>query len=65
MQNKYVGDVGDFGKHSLLRRLAGATAPDNLPPLRLGLVWYARSDECGNLDGKFVQYLDPTRKNLN
>lgn len=64
MQNKYVGDVGDFGKHSLLRRLAGATAPDNLPPLRLGLVWYARSDECGNLDGKFVQYLDPTRKNL-
>ena len=56
MQNKYVADVGDFGKHGLLRRLSGATADDQLDPLRLGLVWYAFPDECGNLDGKFVQY---------
>ena len=64
MQNRYVGDVGDFGKHGLLRRLSGATAQDGLDPLRLGVVWYMHADECGNLDGKFVKYLDPTKKNL-
>ena len=64
MQNKYVAGVGDFGKHGLLRRLSGATSDDDLGPLRLGLVWYAYPGVCDNLDGKFVQYLDPTKKNL-
>ncbi len=32
MQNKFVGDVGDFGKYGLLRTLCGRD-------LRLGVVW--------------------------
>ena len=49
MQNKYVGDIGDFGKYGLLRALSG-------DPLRLGVVWYLFPDE-GNNDGKFTDYL--------
>ena len=46
MQNRYVGDVADFGKHGLLRFLSGMT--DEEKPnqkLRLGLVWYMYHDE--------------------
>jgi hypothetical protein len=51
MQNKYVGDIGDFGKYALLRHLAKA----NLP---LGVNWYLTPDEdhCG--DGRLTAYLD-------
>ncbi len=65
MQNRYVGDVGDFAKHGLLRRLAGKA---DAPNLRLGLVWYMHHDERhdGNSDeisraGELVDYLDPDR----
>ena len=54
MQNRYVGDIGDFGKYGLLRALAG-------DPLRLGVVWYLFPDEPpkepGKGDGKFIDYL--------
>ena len=63
MQNRYVGDVGDFAKHGLLRRLSGATADDDLDPLRLGLVWYMHHDERQGADGKHITYLTPTDKN--
>ena len=46
MQNAYVGDVGDFAKHGLLRFLSGMT--DEEKPnqkLKLGLVWYMHHDE--------------------
>ena len=49
MQDRYVGDVGDFGKYALLKALAGAE-------LRLGVHWYRNADEEGNTDGKFTDY---------
>ena len=48
MQNRYVGDVADFGKHGLLRFLSGMTDPEGPEPnqkLKLGLVWYMHHDE--------------------
>ena len=44
MQDKYVGDVGDFGKYGLLRTLTGME-PQDEPCYRLGVVWYLRPDE--------------------
>ena len=50
MQNKYVGDIGDFGKYGLLRFISGR-------PLRLGVVWYLHPHESKTSDGKFIGYL--------
>ena len=57
MQNRYVGDIGDFGKYGLLRRLC---ADD----LSLGVVWYLVPDEGSDGNGAHVGYLDPTSTNL-
>ena len=64
MQNRYVADVGDFGKYGLLRYLSGQTACDDLERLTLGLVWYMHHDErhgvdktAVNRDGKHTGYL--------
>ncbi len=40
MQDKYVGDVGDFGKYGLLRALCGLTGSEAGDQLSLGIVWY-------------------------
>ena len=71
VQNRYVGDVGDFGKHGLLRYLSGITAGDNMDPLRLGLIWYMVPDERHgpdrariNGDGRHTGYLAYTSENL-
>ena len=56
MQNKYVGDVGDFGKYGLLRDLGTGFA--------LGMVWYLFSEDERNADGGFVTFLEPTPANL-
>jgi hypothetical protein len=50
MQNRYTGDIGDYGKYALLKKLAGSD-------LRLGVVWYLNPHEKNNTDGKFVEYL--------
>ena len=64
MQNKYVGDIGDFGKYGLLRELTGmtdkATASD---ALRLGVVWYLYTDKENNSDGSGTSYLLDRRNN--
>jgi hypothetical protein len=49
MQNRYTGDVGDFGKYALLKALAKSD-------LRLGVIWYLNPDEEDNRDGRFVSY---------
>ena len=54
MQNRYVGDIGDFGKYGLLRAL---TSIGPTPALRLGVVWYLYPNESSNDDGKFIGYL--------
>lgn len=53
MQNRYVGDVGDYAKYSLLRHLCSGT-----PRLSLGVLWYLFPDESHNGDGRHVAYLD-------
>ena len=50
MQNRYAGDIGDFGKFGLLRALRGSG-------LSIGVNWYLIPDETRNDDGRFIQYL--------
>lgn len=50
MQNRYAGDVGDFGKLGLLRVLAE-------PGLTVGVNWYLIENEDHNNDGKHIAYL--------
>ena len=62
MQDRYVGDVGDYGKYGLLRSLCGG---DELgKALRLGVLWY-RFDGTETLtanDGSHTAYLlNPSR----
>jgi hypothetical protein len=59
MQDRYVGDVGDFGKYGLLRYLAGRF--DSSSPLRLGVIWYRVASESHNNDGAKIQYLRPDK----
>lgn len=54
MQNRYVGDVGDFGKYALLRRLTGLEGEQRL---RLGVVWCLFPNEHHNGDGRHIAYL--------
>ena len=55
MQNRYFGDVGDFGKYGLLRALSGYWP--EAPALRLGVAWYLVPDEGHNDDGRHISYL--------
>jgi hypothetical protein len=50
MQDRYVGDVGDYVKLALLRSLS--------PGYRLGIAWYLNPDEGHNLDGRHTAYLN-------
>ncbi len=54
MQNKYVGDFGDFGKYALLRCLAQTN-------LSLGVNWYLTPDESHGNDGRHTAYLQNDR----
>ena len=63
MQNRYVGDIGDFGKYGLLKVLC-QPSHDKMPQLSLGVAWYLVPDEGHNNDGKHVAYLDPIKKNI-
>jgi hypothetical protein len=55
MQDRYVGDAGDYAKYSLLMALAGTTND-----LRVGVVWYLFPNEIHNEDGCHVTYLERT-----
>lgn len=59
MQNRYVGDVGDFGKYGLLKAVC---AGDSSGELTLGVVWYLFPDEDHNADGKHISYLLDSHK---
>lgn len=54
MQDRYVGDVGDFGKYGLLRHLMAVHQ-------RLGVVWYLAPPES-NGDGRHLSYLMKPRE---
>jgi hypothetical protein len=49
MQNRYVGDIGDFLKLGILRALS--------PGYRLGVAWWLYPDENHNADGRHISYL--------
>jgi hypothetical protein len=51
LQNRYVGDVGDFAKYGLLRLLTSETS------FSLGVLWWLFADEDHNSDGRHVSYL--------
>jgi hypothetical protein len=55
MQNRYVGDVGDFGKYALLRRLSGLVGERRV---HLGIVWCLFPNEDHNGDGRHIAYID-------
>lgn len=61
MQNRYVGDVGYFGKYGLLRLLCLGKGAGK--QLSLGVVWYLVSDESHNEDEKYISYLNLTAEN--
>ena len=50
MQNRYTGDIGDFGKLGLLRQLSRTG-------LSIGVNWYLTPDETHNSDGRHIGYL--------
>lgn len=49
MQNRYVGDIGDFVKFAILRALSQRR--------RLGVAWWLYPDESHNADGRHIDYL--------
>jgi hypothetical protein len=57
MQNRYTGDIGDYGKYAFLKTLVGSG-------LRLAVVWYLNPHEEGSADGKFTEYLSKAKENL-
>lgn len=50
MQDRYAGDIGDFGKLGLLRALRSSD-------MSIGVNWYLIPDETHNGDGSIVDYL--------
>lgn len=52
MQDRYAGDVGDFGKFSLLRSLFS-----DPKKYSIGVVWYKYPNESHNEDGRHIDYL--------
>ena len=63
MQDRYAGDVGDFGKFGLLRHLCGVTADDKHDRLKPGVIWYRVADESHNADGCHICYLQKNEAN--
>ena len=49
MQNRYVGDIGDYLKLGILRALS--------PGYHLGVAWWLFPDESHNGDGRHISYL--------
>lgn len=54
MQNRYVGDIGDFAKYALLRSIVRCSPQ----ALRLAVIWYLYPDEHHNSDGRHISYLN-------
>jgi hypothetical protein len=54
MQNRYVGDIGDYLKLAILRAL--------MPGSKLGVAWWLHPDERHNGDGRHIRYLEDSTK---
>lgn len=67
MQDRYAGDIGDFGKYGLLRWLC--RSDEHGAAFRLGVFWYLfdGKDAAAPNDGKHTEYLckpNPKEKRL-
>jgi len=62
MQNRFVGDIGDFGKFGLLNALCRGN--DYEPALRMGIIWYLTPDSGNAGHGQSIDYLSPMPGNL-
>jgi hypothetical protein len=61
MQDKYTGDIGDFGKYILLKELVKLSNNS----INLGVNWYLfNQPEKKSGDGKFIDYLDSDTKDF-
>lgn len=62
MQDRYAGDVGDFGKYALLNWLCAGDGSGR-PALTLGVLWYRFTGAEPNApnDGRHVRYLEAPR----
>ena len=60
MQDKYAGDIGDFGKYGLLRWLCGDRGDGR--QLRLGVIWYyvATDGQLPPLGNAFTYLFNPS-----
>ena len=56
MQNRYAGDVGDYGKYGMLRTIC------QYRNIKLGINWYLVPDEGHNNDGMYTSYLKPEKE---
>jgi len=54
LQNRYVGDIGDFVKYGLIRAVSKSH--------KIGIAWYLYPDENHNKDGRHIDYLDDPEK---
>jgi len=50
VQNKYVADIGDYGKYALLSALCDLE-------IRCLVIWYLTDENTKIADGKFIEYL--------
>jgi len=55
MQDRYAGDVGDFGKFALLKFLF-----DNANN-KIGVIWYRFPNESHNNDGGHIEYVNDSK----
>ena len=62
MQDRYAGDIGDFGKYGLLNWLCAGDG-NGRPVLSLGVLWYRFTGAEPNApnDGRHVSYLEAPR----
>lgn len=59
MQDRYTGDVGDYGKYGLLRKIY----EESRGKIRLGINWfYVTREENDNVDGNHIGYLTKENK---
>ncbi len=56
MQDRYAGDIGDFGKFQLLRLLFKHTS------YKLTQLWFKYPDESHNSDGLHINYFDKVKR---
>ncbi len=56
MQNRYVADIGDFGKFQLFRYLFHSSG--SLVDKELAQIWFLHENEELNNDGRYIDYFE-------